>query len=268
MSGNSSNPKNTISFALEEYKIIQTKIDNIGDYCHRVKGWSLTITAGILAGTITTDVPCYWALGAILPTLLFSIGDDSQKKLRGILVLRALQIEQELRSVCELEGASVGFPSLATSIRLASHAQGKHKLVWRGPKNNRWNLWRVYLHNREWVTIRYDKFFYFGQYLLAAIVAFWLWHNGKPHSELQTKETAILSSLTNSPLWNGATTYIVITNSSPLPISYFSYTNYLISTNYINISVPMSLTNIINVTNSMHGTKKTDFQIIGFHHES
>ena len=118
------------NLAIEEYKIIQGKIDKIGDFCHMVKGWSLTITAGILAGSATTSVPWWCSFGAIATTFLFAIGDDNQKQLRKTLVARAVELEGFLSESC-LTGAE--FPAIARQIREESYTKHRLRFVWFPP---------------------------------------------------------------------------------------------------------------------------------------
>src|SRR5258708_7784050 len=88
------NNEQVFKLALEEYKIIQSKIDNIGEFAQRVRGWSLTITAGIVAAAATKELSAWWALAAIIPTVFFKLAEDYQKRLQGVLIRRALRLER------------------------------------------------------------------------------------------------------------------------------------------------------------------------------
>ena len=42
---------------LEEYKILQDKIDKIGDFRFKIKGWTITLFTGFILGTIASPLP-------------------------------------------------------------------------------------------------------------------------------------------------------------------------------------------------------------------
>jgi len=59
---------NFVDRLMDEYKILQDKIDKIGAFRFTIKGWSITvIIASIFAGSATKTVPRWlWAISLIV----------------------------------------------------------------------------------------------------------------------------------------------------------------------------------------------------------
>jgi hypothetical protein len=205
------------SLAVEEYKLIQTKIDKIGDFCHKVKGWSLTITAGIVAGTASTKVPSWFAIGAIFPILLFKSGDDYQSSLRTVLVARAVELEQFFNRV---DATNSCIPSVANNISDKSRQQQRSELAIVPPSPSLQGLRLVFNHNREHWAWHSDRCLYRAQILFVLLA--WLAIEGfapQHPSALEQRAGVALDGLTNSAAWRShiVTNVIVIKSQPEIP---------------------------------------------------
>jgi hypothetical protein len=239
--------------ALEEYKIIQVKMDKIGDFCHKVKGWSLTITAGALAGTATTKVPWWFAFAALITTWLFKMGDDYQSSLRSVLAARAMDIERYFHDMDKDRPRNKRpfLPFLANAITDKWKEQRRSKLAI-FPGGFSWKDFRnLFRHNREFWAWRSDPIFYYGQltFIICATLVIGKFDRPEP-SELEAKATSTLSALTNSAFWRGEVlTNITVFSNSPSILNTIIITNQT-GTNIINVSVPVFVTNTGILTNS------------------
>jgi hypothetical protein len=80
---------------MDEYKILQDKIDKIGAFRFTIKGWSVTvIIASIVAGSTTKAVPRWlWALSLVGFLVVFFFTEKQQTDLRHRFGQRVLAIE-------------------------------------------------------------------------------------------------------------------------------------------------------------------------------
>ncbi len=239
-------------WTLEEYKIIQAKVDKIGDFSHKVKGWSLTITAGIVAGTASTDVPAWFALGAIVTTFLFWLGDKQQQRLKTILMKRATAIEAYYRKAnASKVSRELRSPELAYSIYSEAYLQKRSKFKLWPPSLNRKGIGHLLSHDRDWLVARYDGVFYLGQLAFSVGTAVLLYYTTKTplKSEMQRNMRQNLASMTNSALWTGLVQTIVnpLTNQTVIN-SYFQITNVLPAIQ-LTLAPTITITNIIVVSN-------------------
>ncbi|HXM22643.1 MAG TPA: hypothetical protein VN948_15405 [Terriglobales bacterium] len=87
-----------VSRLLEEYKILQDKIDKIGGFRFTIKGWSITvIIASIFAGSATKAVPRWlWAISLVVFLAVFFIYERQQTNYRYRFAQRSLLIEDVL----------------------------------------------------------------------------------------------------------------------------------------------------------------------------
>jgi hypothetical protein len=85
---------------VDEYKILQDKIDKIGAFRFTIKGWSITLVLGVIfAGTATKSVPPFiWALSLILFLAAFSFFERQQVNWGQIFGDRVLKIERVISS--------------------------------------------------------------------------------------------------------------------------------------------------------------------------
>ena len=267
--------RQVFQLALEEYKIIQSKIDNIGEFSQKVRSWSLTVTAGILAASATKEHPAWFALASVVTTIFFKLADDYQKRLQGVLIRRVLRIEQQFKEIMPpwVHSGLEGLPHLANTIRDQSMEEGRSKYVWwpfkQGLKGTKKRLW----HNKRRLVWRSEYYFYWAQCLFAVLAcgALLLWRP-TPIS-YQAEVTAVLRGITNTPAWRGSVQTNVpviqsappITNSvliSTMPTNSFapvlfpgSMTNVVFSgnptTSYVTVRLVAPLTNLLVLTNAL-----------------
>ncbi|MBJ6752681.1 hypothetical protein [Geomonas anaerohicana] len=82
-----------------EYEILQEKLDKIGEFKFKIRGWSITVLSAALAGLISQDMsPIYWVVTFIIP-LTFHYQEYEQEVLGVALGRRAKTIEQFLFAV-------------------------------------------------------------------------------------------------------------------------------------------------------------------------
>jgi hypothetical protein len=113
----------------DEYKILQDKIDKIGGFRFTIKGWSVTVTTGVLAGATATGASGWIALLALVVAVAFFLLEWQLQNLRFVYMGRALEIETvmvRLRSGSIKDLSSVRFiPGIAVSIMRAAERRRK-----------------------------------------------------------------------------------------------------------------------------------------------
>jgi hypothetical protein len=82
----------------EEYKLIQGKIDKIGDFQFKFKGWSATLLGALLYGGFSTSNLITAIYSGVVVAIMFHISETRQRWLGKRLGRRAIAIEQALRS--------------------------------------------------------------------------------------------------------------------------------------------------------------------------
>src|SRR5437899_887569 len=88
---------------LEEYKILQSKIDTIGEDRFKVRAWSVTITLGLIIGEKLFDAIPPPALGlALASVVLFHMLEHRQRDLARRVGGRAREIERILRRLSRI----------------------------------------------------------------------------------------------------------------------------------------------------------------------
>lgn len=90
-----SEPKDNL--LLEEYKLLQAKIDKASDYRFTVRGWSATIILGLLLGSSAASAPSYILLFAVPVVVLFWLMEEQQNDIQNTLQKRALGLERVLQ---------------------------------------------------------------------------------------------------------------------------------------------------------------------------
>jgi hypothetical protein len=93
-SGNSGQP----SPLWDEYKLIQGKIDKIGDFQFKFKGWSATLLGALLYGGFKTSNVLAAVFGGVVVAAMFHISETRQRWLGRRLGQRAIAIEETLRT--------------------------------------------------------------------------------------------------------------------------------------------------------------------------
>lgn len=81
----------------DEYKLIQDKIDKIGDFHFRVRSWAITLTSAIAIGGFAKEVPWYVLFAGPLSIFAFQMIDKAQTHWQKALMQRADQIERQMR---------------------------------------------------------------------------------------------------------------------------------------------------------------------------
>src|ERR1700679_3093555 len=83
---------------LEEYKLLQSKIDKASDYRFTIRGWSATIILGLVLGSSAADAPKYILLFPLPVIFLFFLMEEQQNDVQNILQRRALSLERILQA--------------------------------------------------------------------------------------------------------------------------------------------------------------------------
>jgi len=86
-----------VSALLEEYKIIQSKIDKIGEFQLKVRSWSITLEIALLGAIFTEKVPpelFYWAiLFIVLIVFIFHFHEQEQREIQSYLSERVFPLK-------------------------------------------------------------------------------------------------------------------------------------------------------------------------------
>lgn len=109
---------------LEEYKILQDKIDKIGDFRFKIKGWTITLFTGFILGTLASPLPKIAFLFAFVIVALFHYFERYQSIWHKTYSRRIIEIENQLRK------STKGFPKIALHT-LKVHHQKKRKFIGR-----------------------------------------------------------------------------------------------------------------------------------------
>jgi hypothetical protein len=186
-----------------EFDLIQTKLDNIGEFKFRVKGWSVTLLTGIIvalfSGKVTDAVSGYQVLVLGAPILsiifLFQWLEQQQDKVASGLAKRAVVVERALEVLTipradddrKRQAISRGVfkrlalvPRVAITMRLAAQgSQFKGMFHWR------------------------TNLFYHIQYFLAISLVFWIFYMG-PKTSQQAPDFLLNSFDINGESFRGA----------------------------------------------------------------
>lgn len=92
---------------LEEYKILQDKIDKIGDFRFRIKSWTITLFTGFIFGTLATPLPKIAFLFAFVIVALFHYFERYQSIWHKAYSRRIIELENQFRR------STNGFPKIA-----------------------------------------------------------------------------------------------------------------------------------------------------------
>jgi hypothetical protein len=87
---------NPIDILIKEYEIIQGKIDKIGEFKFKIRGWSLTIQSAIIIAILTGEIKEVWLpiiLLFIIPAI-FHFLEYQQENISAALSGRALALEK------------------------------------------------------------------------------------------------------------------------------------------------------------------------------
>lgn len=81
----------------EEYKVLQDKIDSIGDFRFRVKGWTVTLIVGFILGGFATSLPSFAFLFGLLIVFGFHSLELHYVNLQRVFISRISKLEHRLR---------------------------------------------------------------------------------------------------------------------------------------------------------------------------
>ena len=119
---NAANPvadeKPETSLLLEEYKIVQTKIDKLGEDMFKVRSWCITLFTGVVAGAKLIGELSPMVVVLLAPVVLaFQIVEQRQRQVSRRSAKRGLQIELAMRRALRKSGKGTVFaPRLATQL--------------------------------------------------------------------------------------------------------------------------------------------------------
>jgi hypothetical protein len=116
---NTADAQNVLASRLmEEYKILQDKIDKIGAFRFTIKGWSITvIIASIFAGTATKAIsPWFLAISLIFFLAVFFFYERQQTNLSYHFGRRVLAIEAVLSRLLRTSARESGSTSVSSSF--------------------------------------------------------------------------------------------------------------------------------------------------------
>jgi hypothetical protein len=152
---------------MDEYKIIQDKIDKIGAFRFTIKGWSITvIIASIFAGNATSVGP-RWLWGISLVGFLggFFLYERQQTNIGYRLGNRSIVIESVLSRLLRKAARDSDNVSVSSSFIILRYVPGiAHIRGRRGRRSGRRTLWRS--------CYEADVLFYIAQVLLVMTFVF------------------------------------------------------------------------------------------------
>jgi len=177
---------------VEEYKILQDKIDKIGAFRFTIKGWSITIIiASIFAGSATKAVPKWlWGISLVVFLIVFFFFEKQQTDLSHRFGQRVLAIEGVLSRLLRNLANTSNSQSVLTSFLTLHFVPGighhlrSHAGRQRAPGRRAWQSY-----------VDADVWFYVIQFV--AVVVFVLWPAGT--SSHDHTEPAIMINNNSSP---------------------------------------------------------------------
>lgn len=128
---------------LEEYKLLQGKIDKIGEFKFKVRGWSFTLVTALVVGTAKSDLT--WlhivALSVAMFLLLvaFNVMEQYQNELGRAFGKRATDIQQAIFRLTQGANAAmaaslmrrVGFSPQVANVAARAARVPLRRLAWR-----------------------------------------------------------------------------------------------------------------------------------------
>jgi len=91
----------------EEYKILQGKLDKIGDFRFRIKSWTITLFTGFVLGSFASPLPKVSFLFAFVIVALFHYFERYQLIWQKAYLKRIIELEKHLQE------RTNGFPKIA-----------------------------------------------------------------------------------------------------------------------------------------------------------
>lgn len=119
-----SKPGRNEEFAWNEYALLQSKIDRIGEFKFRIRGWAATIVLG--AALVGGKDHSAWLIGGVLGIALagFVTMESHQEKLSRVFSLRASIIEIHMR-----QSRDIVVPGISRQLRLARKISGRRPII-------------------------------------------------------------------------------------------------------------------------------------------
>jgi hypothetical protein len=174
---------------VDEYKILQDKIDKIGAFRFTIKGWSITvIIASIFAGSTTKEVPrWFWAISLIVFLIVFFLYERQQTNLSYRFGRRVLAIEDVLSRLLRNRAHASQNTFVASSFLSLHFVPGIGHLGGRTGKK------RGSSRNFLRTCIEADLVFYLVQ-VAVVVVAFVFGSGGAPPKDQTTPESIIINN--------------------------------------------------------------------------
>jgi hypothetical protein len=176
---------------VDEYKILQDKIDKIGAFRFTIKGWSVTvIIASIFAGSTTKTVPrSLWAISLMVFLFVFFLFELQQTNLRHRFGHRVLAIEEVLSRLLRNLANESGSHSVLSSFLTLRFVPGIGHLGTQESRRRRRrprNFWRS--------CVEADVWFYFVQALVVATFVFWPGGGAQTQDHASSQGTVIINA--------------------------------------------------------------------------
>lgn len=243
---------------IEEYKIVQTKVDKLGEDMFKVRSWCITLFTGVAAGAKLSGSLSAAIVVLLLPIVFaFQLVEFRQRQISRRAARRGSNIEAAIRHRMRKAKLSTAFaPFLSTQLLNNGVKDKKHRTIrgWFKRKFKRYfrhgtQTSKVSTDNAEKEKItsppptflqcliaQADFHFYVAQYLIIAILL-----AGTFFADKKSAATFSLQIGTNSMCITTEITNIIATN--------FIYqsqatTNFVVkqiyTTNYLIVSIPTS----------------------------
>lgn len=82
----------------DEYRLLQDKIDRIGDFHFRVKGWLVTLVTGAVVGGLASGIPFWSYLPGLVLVGSFWLVDWQQTRIEEAFIARLEELEFVLKA--------------------------------------------------------------------------------------------------------------------------------------------------------------------------
>jgi hypothetical protein len=123
-------PDDSRKLLLDEYKLVQDKIDKFGAFKFVIRGWAMTVTSAIIAAIATAAILSSAALFVIPVLLLFWALEAYELRTRVLLSSRALRIESALRKTGAAPETAGSLAAGAIGLRKGSWLKWVHDLFY------------------------------------------------------------------------------------------------------------------------------------------
>lgn len=145
---------------LEEYKVIQSKIDKIGEFKFRIKGWSITLVIGLIASVYANKVSADILLVALFLPFPFQCLEIEQDQYTIALGNRAMLLEKIMDRLTFVRDESINKKN-AIDIKALAAVQGSPRTAVTLRNTSR-QPFSNFLHTK--LPLKSHLFYYF-QYL-------------------------------------------------------------------------------------------------------